>query len=214
MDPIYRSAGTRFTLGGRFGTRDVALPFLGEFNVANAVGAATVALGLGEPIDDVVERLATAPQVPGRMERLADTPFIVLRDYAHTPDAYQRVFSMLQPLVAGRLFILFGCGGERDKGKRPIMGRIAAEHADRVIVTSDNPRREDPEQIINDIVREMPAGSYDRIPDREEAIAAALRMARPGDTVLLVGKGHETYQVEGTTYRHFDERDIVKSLLS
>jgi UDP-N-acetylmuramoyl-L-alanyl-D-glutamate--2,6-diaminopimelate ligase len=148
------------------------------------------------------------------MERLADTPFIVLRDYAHTPDAYQRVFSMLQPLVAGRLFILFGCGGERDKGKRPIMGRIAAEHADRVIVTSDNPRREDPEQIINDIVREMPAGSYDRIPDREEAIAAALRMARPGDTVLLVGKGHETYQVEGTTYRHFDERDIVKSLLS
>jgi UDP-N-acetylmuramoyl-L-alanyl-D-glutamate--2,6-diaminopimelate ligase len=212
-DPIYRSAGTRFTLGGRFGTREVSIPFLGEFNVANAVGAATVALGLGEPIDDVVERLATAPQVPGRMERLADTPFTVLRDYAHTPDAYERVFSMLRPLVPGRFFILFGCGGERDKGKRPIMGRLAAEYADRVIVTSDNPRREDPEQIINDIVAGMPAGSYDRIFDREEAIAHALTMARPGDTVLLVGKGHETYQVEGTTYRHFDEREIVKALL-
>jgi UDP-N-acetylmuramoyl-L-alanyl-D-glutamate--2,6-diaminopimelate ligase len=212
-DPVYHSAGTRFTLGGRFGTREVSIPFLGEFNVANAVGAAAVALGLGEPIDDVVERLASAPQVPGRMERLADKPFTVLRDYAHTPDAYERVFSMLRPLVPGRLFILFGCGGERDKGKRPIMGRIAAMYADRVIVTSDNPRREDPEQIINDVVAEMPAGSYDRILDREEAIAHALTMARPGDTVILVGKGHETYQVEGTNYRHFDEREIVKSLL-
>ena len=212
-DPVYRSAGTRFTLGGRFGTRDVAIPFLGDFNVANAVGAATVALGLGEPIDDVVERLASAPQVAGRMERLADAPFTVLRDYAHTPDAYERVFSMLRPLVQGRFFILFGCGGERDKGKRPMMGRIAAEYADRVIVTSDNPRREDPEQIINDVVAEMPAGSYDRILDREAAIAHVLRMAGPGDTVLLVGKGHETYQVEGTTYRPFDEREIVKSLL-
>ena len=213
-DPVYRTAGTRFTLGGRFGTRDVSIPFLGEFNVANAVGAATVALGLGEPIDDVVERLTSAPQVPGRMERLTDAPFTVLRDYAHTPDAYERVFAMLRPLVPGRFFILFGCGGERDKGKRPIMGRIAAEHADRVIVTSDNPRREDPEQIINDIIAEMPAGSYDRILDRQAAIAHVLQLARPGDTVLLVGKGHETYQVEGTTYRPFDEREIVKSLLS
>jgi UDP-N-acetylmuramoyl-L-alanyl-D-glutamate--2,6-diaminopimelate ligase len=212
-DLAFHSAGTRFKLGGRFGTRDVSIPFLGEFNVANAVGAATVALGLGEPIDDVAERLAIAPQVPGRLERLADAPFTVLRDYAHTPDAYQRVFSMLRPLVPGRFFILFGCGGERDKGKRPIMGRIAAAHADRVIVTSDNPRREDPEQIITDIVAEMPAGSYDRILDREAAIAHVLRMAQPGDMVLLVGKGHETYQVEGTTYRHFDEREIVKSLL-
>lgn len=212
-DAVYRSAGSRFTLGGRFGTRDVDIPFLGEFNVANAVGAATVALGLGEPIDDVVERLASAPQVPGRMERLADTPFTVLRDYAHTPDAYQRVFSMLRPLVPGKFYILFGCGGERDKGKRPIMGRIAAEFADQVIVTSDNPRREDPDQIISDIVADMPAGSYQRIFDREEAIGHALKIARPGDTVLLVGKGHETYQIEGTNYRHFDEREIVKALL-
>ena len=213
-DAVYRASGTRFTLASRFGTREVSIPFLGEFNVANAVGAAAVAFGLGEPIDDVVERLATAPQVPGRMERLADAPFTVLRDYAHTPDAYQRVFSMLRPLVPGRFFILFGCGGERDAAKRPIMGKIAAEFADRVIVTSDNPRREDPEKIIDEIVAGMPAGSFDRIFDREAAIAHALKMARPGDTVLLVGKGHETYQMEGTTYRHFDECEIVKSLLA
>lgn len=212
-DAVYRSAGSEFTLGGRFGTRDVSIPFLGEFNVANAVGAATVALGLGEPIDDVVERLASAPQVPGRMERLADKPFTVLRDYAHTPDAYERVFSMLRPLVSGKFFILFGCGGERDKGKRPIMGRIAAQFADRVIVTSDNPRREDPNQIIDDIIADMPAGSFDRIFDREEAIAHALKIARSGDLVLLVGKGHETYQIEGTNYRHFDEREIVSALM-
>ena len=212
-DAIYSSAGTMFTLQSRFGTRDVAIPFLGEFNVANATGAATVALGLGRTIDQVVEGLATAPQVPGRMERLADTPCIVLRDYAHTPDAFERVLSMLRPLVSGRLVILFGCGGDRDRGKRPIMGRIAAERADHVVLTSDNPRHEDPAKIIDEIVAEMPAGSYDRILDREDAIAHSLRGARPGDTILLAGKGHETYQVEGSTYRHFDERDIVRSLL-
>lgn len=212
-DAIFSASGTCFTLAGRFGTREVSIPFLGEFNVANAAGAATVALGLGMPIDEVVERLATAPQVPGRMERLADTPFTVLRDYAHTPDAFERVLAMLRPLVPGRLFILFGCGGERDTGKRPLMGRIAAERADRVILTSDNPRHEDPEKIIDDIVAEMPADSYDRILEREDAIAHVLAMARPGDTVLLAGKGHETYQVEGSTYRHFDEREIVRSLL-
>jgi UDP-N-acetylmuramoyl-L-alanyl-D-glutamate--2,6-diaminopimelate ligase len=165
------------------------------------------------PIAEAIERLASAPQVPGRMERLADKPFTVLRDYAHTPDAFERVLAMLRPLVPGKLFILFGCGGDRDAGKRPIMGRIAAERADRVILASDNPRHEDPDRIIDDIVAGMPAGSYDRILDREEAIAHALRMARPGDTLLLAGKGHETYQVEGSTKRHFDEREIVRTLL-
>ncbi|MGH7522815.1 MAG: UDP-N-acetylmuramoyl-L-alanyl-D-glutamate--2,6-diaminopimelate ligase [Gemmatimonadales bacterium] len=212
-EAIYSSAGTRFTLQSRFGTREISIPFLGEFNVANATGAATVALGMGRPIDQVVERLATAPQVPGRMERLADTPCTVLRDYAHTPDAFERVLAMLRPLTAGQLVILFGCGGDRDRGKRPIMGRIAAERADHVVLTSDNPRHEDPAKIIDDITTEMPAESYERILDREDAIAHVLRSARSGDTILLAGKGHETYQVEGSTYRHFDERDIVRSLL-
>ncbi|HEY3935022.1 MAG TPA: UDP-N-acetylmuramoyl-L-alanyl-D-glutamate--2,6-diaminopimelate ligase [Gemmatimonadales bacterium] len=212
--PVFNAAGSRFTLGGRFGNRDVAIPFLGEFNVANAVGAATAALGGGMPLDVVVERLATAPQVPGRMERVADAPFTVLRDYMHTPDAFERVLAMLRPLVPGKLYIVFGCGGDRDKGKRPIMGRLAAQGTDRVILTSDNPRHEDPERIIDDIVTEMPPESYDRILDREAAIAHALTLAQPGDTVLLAGKGHETYQVEGSTYRHFDEREIVRSLLA
>jgi UDP-N-acetylmuramoyl-L-alanyl-D-glutamate--2,6-diaminopimelate ligase len=210
---VYRASGTVFTLSGRFGSRDVTLPFLGQFNVANATGAATVALARGMPIDAVVERLATAPQVPGRMERLADHPFVVLRDYAHTPDAFARVLAMLRPLTSGKLYILFGCGGDRDPGKRPIMGRIAAERADRVILTSDNPRREDPDRIIDEIAADMPASSYDRVLDREDAIAHVLDLARAGDTVLLAGKGHETYQIEGTTYRHFDERDIVRNLL-
>lgn len=212
-DPVYSSAGSRFVLSGRYGTRDVTIPLLGGFNVANAAGAAAVALGLGMSLDETVQRLATAPQVPGRMERLADSPFVVLRDYMHTPDSYERVLTMLRPLVSGRLFVLFGCGGERDKGKRPIMGKIAAELADRVILTSDNPRRENPETILDEIVAGMPPDSYDRISDREDAIAHVLRLARPGDTVLLAGKGHETYQIEGTTYRHFDEREIVRTLL-
>jgi UDP-N-acetylmuramoyl-L-alanyl-D-glutamate--2,6-diaminopimelate ligase len=212
-DQIFTSAGSTFTIGGRFGIREVTVPFLGEFNVANAVGAAVAALGCGLPVDTVVDRLASAPQVPGRMERLADAPFVVLRDYMHTPDAYERVMGMLRPLVPGKFFVLFGCGGDRDKGKRPIMGRLAAQMADRVIITSDNPRHEDPEQIMDDIVAEMPRDSYDRISDREEAIAHVLRIARPGDTVLLAGKGHETYQIEGDVKRHFDEREIVQALL-
>jgi len=212
-DPVYTPTGTRFTLGGRFGTREIAMPLIGDFNVANAAGAATVALARGMPIDAVMERLATAPQVPGRMEQLASQPFVVLRDYMHTPDAYQRVLGMLRPLVPGRLWVLFGCGGNRDAGKRPVMGRIAAEFADRVVLTTDNPRHEDPDRIIDDIVAGMPAGSFDRILDREEAIARTLERARPGDTVLLAGKGHETYQIEGDTKRHFDEREIVRALL-
>ncbi len=210
---VYRASGTVFTLDGRFGCREVAIPFLGQFNVANATGAATVALGRGMAIDVVVERLADAPQVPGRMERLAESPCVVLRDYAHTPDAFERVLAMLRPLTSGRLYILFGCGGDRDAGKRPIMGRIAAELADRVILTSDNPRSEDPARIIDDIAADMPAASYDRVLDREDAIAHVLDLAQAGDTILLAGKGHETYQIEGTTYRHFDEREIVRSLL-
>ncbi|HEY4322113.1 MAG TPA: UDP-N-acetylmuramoyl-L-alanyl-D-glutamate--2,6-diaminopimelate ligase [Gemmatimonadales bacterium] len=212
-DPVYRNSGSEFTVQSRFGSRRLAIPFLGEFNIANAAGAATAALGLGHPLAQVAERLADAPQVPGRMERLADQPFTILRDYAHTPDAYERVLDMLRPLTPGRLFILFGCGGDRDRGKRPIMGTIAASRADHVFLTSDNPRTEDPEQIMDDVAAGMPAGSYDRIFDREEAIAHAIRTGRPGDTLLLAGKGHETYQIEGKVYRHFDEREIVQRLV-
>ncbi len=206
--------GTSFDMTGRFGARRVAIPFLGEFNVSNALAAATVALALGESLETVVDRLASAPQVPGRLERLAEAPVTVLRDYAHTPDAMQRVLATLRPLIPGRLLLLFGCGGDRDRGKRPVMGRVAAAGADLVMLTEDNPRTEDPERILDDIVAEMPTDSYRRCVDRAEGIRRLLAEARPGHLVLLAGKGHETYQIIGKEYLPFDEREIVREALA
>lgn len=204
------AAGCRFQLTGRFGTTDIVLPLLGDFNVANALAAAATALVLERPLSQVAERLAEAPQVPGRMERISDHPCVVLRDYAHTPDALERALTTLRPLTAGRLIAVFGCGGDRDRGKRPLMGRIAAQLADLAIATSDNPRTEDPGAIIDEIESGMGGVPHLRIVDRLAAIHTALDEARPGDTILLAGKGHETYQVIGTTKIDFDEREIVQ----
>jgi UDP-N-acetylmuramoyl-L-alanyl-D-glutamate--2,6-diaminopimelate ligase len=207
---VLDSRGSRFLLNGRFGSLEASLPLLGDFNVANALAAAATALGLGRPMAQVVERLACAPQVPGRMERISDTPCIVLRDYAHTPDALERALTSLRPLTAGRLIAVFGCGGDRDRGKRAIMGRLAAQLSDLAIATSDNPRTEDPGAIIDDIEQGMGGMPHLRIVDRLAAIHAALGEGRPGDTILLAGKGHETYQVIGTEKFPFDEREIVQ----
>jgi len=206
------AAGCRFRLEGVFGSADISLPLLGDFNLSNALGAAACALALGQPLPVVAARLDAAPQVPGRMERIAETPVTVLRDYSHTPDSLERALATLRPLTSGRLIVVFGCGGDRDRGKRPIMGRIAAEQSDLPIVTSDNPRTEDPESIIDEVVAGMGSAPRLRVADRREAIQQALEAARPGDTVLLAGKGHETYQVVGTTRLPFDERDIVREL--
>jgi UDP-N-acetylmuramoyl-L-alanyl-D-glutamate--2,6-diaminopimelate ligase len=208
------AAGSRFQLSGRFGSADVELPLLGDFNVANALAAAATALALGRPISSVVDRLATAPQVPGRMERISDVPCTVLRDYSHTPDSLERALRALRPLTPGRLIAVFGCGGDRDRGKRPLMGRVAAELSDLAIATSDNPRTENPDAIIDDIEQGMGGMPHLRITDRLAAIHAALDQARAGDTVLLAGKGHETYQVIGTEKIDFDEREIVQRAVS
>ena len=207
------SAGSVFRLVARQGQAIVRLPLLGDYNVANALAAAAAALTQEVPFAEVVARLAAAPQVPGRMELLADRPCVVLRDYAHTPDALARALHTLRPLTRGRLIAVFGCGGDRDRGKRPAMGRIAAELADLPVVTSDNPRTEDPEAIIDEVETGMGTRPHLRLTDRRAAIGAALEAARPGDTVLLAGKGHETYQVVGTARQPFDERDIVTDLL-
>ena len=208
---VLNAAGSRFQLSGRFGTAEVSLPLLGDFNVANALAAAATALGLGRPLTEVARELSAAPQVPGRMERISDVPCIVLRDYAHTPDALERALASLRPLTTGRLIVVFGCGGDRDRGKRPIMGKIAAELSHLAIATSDNPRTEDPDAIIDDIEQGMGSLPHLRISDRLAAIHAALNEGRAGDTILLAGKGHETYQVLGTEKVHFDEREIVQA---
>ena len=214
VDPVLEATGSRFRIEGRFGRKEVSLPLPGDFNVSNALSAAAVAVGLGMSLGEVAERLGQSPQVPGRMERLLAEPFVVVRDYAHTPDALERALATLRPLTGGRLIALFGCGGDRDRGKRPLMAASAGELADLVVVTSDNPRTERPEAIIDEIMAGLPSGvEHLRIADRREAIAQALRLARPGDTLLLAGKGHETYQVIGTEYRPFDERGIVAELM-
>jgi UDP-N-acetylmuramoyl-L-alanyl-D-glutamate--2,6-diaminopimelate ligase len=207
------NAGSSFQLMTPAGSALVRLPLLGDFNVANALGAAAAALALGLPLADIVARLNAVPQVPGRMEQIVASPAVVLRDYAHTPDALERALGSLRPLTPGRLIVVFGCGGERDRGKRPVMGRIAATLADLAIVTSDNPRTEDPDLIIDEVEQGMGSAPHQRYADRREAIAAGLRAARPGDTLLLAGKGHETYQVIGTAKVPFDEREIVRSLV-
>ena len=218
-DVTFTSDGSRFLLVSPHGALSVSLPLIGDFNIANALGAAAVALALGMPIADVAQRLSAAPQVPGRLERLHTAP-TVLRDYAHTPDALDRALRAVRPFTrqrdgsASRLIVLFGCGGDRDRGKRPDMGRIAESLADVAIVTSDNPRTEDPDQILDDIEAGMSQRDHVRIVDRRDAIAHALRIATPNDVVVLAGKGHETYQIRGTTSYPFDEREIVRDLMA
>jgi UDP-N-acetylmuramoyl-L-alanyl-D-glutamate--2,6-diaminopimelate ligase len=196
---------------GRTGQRaDVVLPLIGDFNVANALGAAAAAVAMGVSVPEVARRLRTLPQVPGRLEIVLERP-TVLRDYAHTPDALERALHAVRPFVEGRLTVVFGCGGDRDRGKRPVMGGIAERLADHVIVTSDNPRTEDPERILDEIEAGMQR-DHERIEDRRAAIARALASSSPDDVILLAGKGHETYQIRGTARLPFDEREIVREL--
>jgi UDP-N-acetylmuramoyl-L-alanyl-D-glutamate--2,6-diaminopimelate ligase len=196
----------------RLNDQVIHLPLIGAFNIENALGAAGAAQALGLELKTVAQRLETVPQVPGRLEVLHDHP-TVLRDYAHTPDAIERALEAVRPFTRGRLIIVFGAGGDRDRGKRPVMGAVSERLADVVIITSDNPRTEDPERILDEIETGM-TRPHERIEDRERAIARAIALAGDDDVVLLAGKGHETYQVRGTTNYPFDERVIVRTLLS
>lgn len=206
------SEGSSWTWRTPEGEVAIALPLLGEFNVSNALAAASAAHALGMEPREIADALRAMPPVPGRLEVLWREP-LVLRDYAHTPDALRRALQALRPAVAGRLIVVFGCGGDRDRGKRPLMGRAAAEGADLAIVTSDNPRRESPEAIIDEVMPGIGSAPHERIVDRRTAIARAIEIAGPADAVLLAGKGHETYQVVGTERRPFDEAVIVNETL-
>ena len=210
----FDSAGSTWRLTTKDASADVHLSLMGDFNVANALGAAAAAFALGMPVPIIAHRLDTQPQVPGRLEIVGERP-TVLRDYAHTPDALERALAALRPFTPGALIVVFGAGGDRDRGKRPLMGQVAARLADRVIITSDNPRTEDPERILDDIAAALTPGHFERIEDRRAAIEYAIATADPAlDVVLLAGKGHEDYQVRGTTKYPFDEKEIVGEILA
>ena len=205
-------AGSEWTLVLANERFPVQLPLLGDFNIMNGLAAAGAAYALGIPNARIASGLSSLPQVPGRLEMVYESP-AVLRDYAHTPDALERALDAVRPFTRGRLIVVFGCGGDRDRGKRPVMGEIAQRKADLAIVTSDNPRTEDPDAILDDIEVGM-QGPHERIVDRHRAIERALELADSNDVVLLAGKGHETYQVRGTTKYPFDEKVIVNELMT
>ncbi len=208
-EPKLSAEGSRFELvaGGR--RAPVHLPLPGGFNIQNALCAAACALVLGRSLEAIAARLGNATPVAGRLECIVRGAFDVFVDFAHTPDALEQILKTMKPLVAGRLIVVFGAGGDRDATKRPEMGAAVSRHADVAIVTSDNPRTEDPAAIMTQVAAGVSGCESVAIVDRREAIHTALDMAQPGDAVILAGKGHEAYQIIGTREHPFDERRIV-----
>ncbi len=213
-------AGSRFTVKSPVGSFAVDSRLVGEHNVSNLLAAIGVGLHEGLTPDQIRAGIAAASSVPGRFERVdAGQDFAVLVDYAHTDDALIRVLTTAQSLKTGRVITVFGCGGDRDRTKRPKMGRAATRLSDVVFLTSDNPRTEDPLAILAEVevgVKEVLDPSrvrYEKIADRAQAIEAAIREARSGDTVVIAGKGHEDYQIIGTTKHHFDDREVARDAI-
>ena len=208
--------GSHFQLIRHHEKLEFFTPLLGDFNVVNAAAAVITALELGLNREQIREGLSAFERVPGRMEGFRSPGgFWVVVDYAHTPDALKNALKTAFAFTSNHLITVFGCGGDRDRKKRPEMGRIAAELSHHVIVTSDNPRTEDPERIIRDILEGVPASaSFQVVEDRETAIREALIQAKPGDTVMIAGKGHEDYQILGHERIHFNDREIVQKYLN
>jgi UDP-N-acetylmuramoyl-L-alanyl-D-glutamate--2,6-diaminopimelate ligase len=215
--------GTRASLATPLGELDVDLPLIGDFNLENLLVACGVAIAAGVDRDAIGRGVADCSQVPGRVERVGaeieGAPSVIV-DYAHTPDAVLKLLEALRPLCDGRLITVFGCGGDRDRGKRPLMAQAVAGLSDRVIATSDNPRTEDPERILADVAEGLSnlhrvepgalrdaSHGYTSLLDRREAIELAIEIADSEDTVVLAGKGHEDYQILGRTKVPFDDRE-------
>jgi UDP-N-acetylmuramoyl-L-alanyl-D-glutamate--2,6-diaminopimelate ligase len=208
--------GTRFEIALPRGRVDLNLPLPGLHNVQNAMAAAAAAVALGLSDLTIAQALESAPQVRGRLQRIGTRHGLqVFVDYAHTPDALEKVCATLAQLTDKRLLVVFGCGGDRDKAKRPLMARAVSRHADIAYITSDNPRSEDPEKILDEIEAGVGdvACAYYRIADRARAIQQAIRDARPGDTVLIAGKGHETYQLMRDSVIPFDDAQVATEAL-
>ncbi|MGC1396639.1 MAG: UDP-N-acetylmuramoyl-L-alanyl-D-glutamate--2,6-diaminopimelate ligase, partial [Coleofasciculaceae cyanobacterium] len=213
----YESTGVSGILHTPKGEAPFRLPLVGQYNLANMLAAVGAVLHLGLELEKVVKALPEFQGVPGRMERVqvqaSDVSVIV--DYAHTPDSLENLIKAARPFIAGKLICVFGCGGDRDRTKRPKMGKIAAELADIAVLTSDNPRTEDPEKILQDVLAGIPAAREAMvICDRATAIRTAILQAQPGDGVLIAGKGHEDYQILGTEKIHFDDREQAREALS
>ncbi|MEI7664679.1 MAG: UDP-N-acetylmuramoyl-L-alanyl-D-glutamate--2,6-diaminopimelate ligase [Synechococcaceae cyanobacterium ELA263] len=213
------ASGMAGTLITPVGSGSFRSPLVGRFNLMNLLQAVGVLAQQGLPLEPLLEALASFGGVPGRMERVLATDGgegapAVLVDYAHTPDGLENALAACRPFTAGRLICVFGCGGDRDRSKRPLMGAIAARLADAVVVTSDNPRTEDPGRILDDVVAGIPAEAAAQVePDRAAAIALAIAGAGADDLVLIAGKGHEDYQILGSEKVHFDDREEARSCL-
>ena len=204
-------SGTSYQLDAHGKSYLVRVPLIGRFNVANSVAALAAANALGISLRDAVLGLGKSPQVPGRLELVpAKRQFQVFVDYAHTPDALRNVLKTLRELEPHRLIVVFGCGGNRDRQKRPLMGEIVDRHADYAIVTSDNPRKEDPNAIIAEIEKGFRSSRYVKIADRTQAIGRAITLAQPRDIVLIAGKGHENYQEFADYTIPFDDIQVAR----
>ncbi|MFH0919922.1 MAG: UDP-N-acetylmuramoyl-L-alanyl-D-glutamate--2,6-diaminopimelate ligase [Fibrobacterota bacterium] len=207
--------GTRLVLRTPAGNLDINSRLKGPFNVYNIMAAVTVAVGAGIPADRIVAGIESVAGVPGRFESVDNGEGVsVIVDYAHKPDALEKVLEAARAVTRGRLIAVFGCGGDRDRGKRPLMGAIAERLADHSFVTSDNPRTEAPEAILREIVSGLKdASKREVIADRRAAIRTAVQQAREGDTIVIAGKGHEDYQIIGTIKHHFDDREVAREAL-
>ena len=214
----YQATGVNGILHTPVGEVKFNSPLVGQFNLANFLAATGAALYLGVDLNIIAGSLPDFTGVPGRMERVQVKPeqdISVIVDYAHTPDSLENLLKAARPFIKGKMICVFGCGGDRDRTKRPLMGKIAAELADVAVVTSDNPRTENPEQILKDIVDGIPSTITPIIiSDRAQAISTAISNAQPGDGVLIAGKGHEDYQILGTEKIHFDDREQARLALT
>lgn len=209
------SRGSKFTLEHKNNSSEIELNIPGNYNVYNALGAIAVCLNQGVALESIKLGLQKV-QVPGRCELVASNlnlGFEILLDYAHTPDGLENILKTAREFTKGKLISVFGCGGDRDKTKRSIMGRIGSELSDISLITSDNPRTEEPLEIINDVVKGIAKHNFEIIENRREAIKRAIEIAGPGDVIVIAGKGHEDYQILKDKTIHFDEREVVSEII-
>ncbi|WP_343840912.1 UDP-N-acetylmuramoyl-L-alanyl-D-glutamate--2,6-diaminopimelate ligase [Salinibacillus aidingensis] len=211
---MLRPDGTTFDMITPIGEIQIQSKLAGEFSVYNMLAASSAAISADIPLETIKTSLATTNGVPGRFEPVQrGQKFGVIVDYAHTPDSLENVVKTVQTFTEGKTYVVVGCGGDRDRGKRPKMANVAVNYSDLAIFTSDNPRTEDPDQILQDMTEDLKVQNYEVEPDRKQAIARAVQYCNPGDVVIIAGKGHETYQEIGTERFDFDDREVASNMI-